>query len=55
MKSYEKAINKIMKAEHCDRAKAEKFFVLSKRLTAPDFTSEEGKQIYAELEALRRN
>jgi hypothetical protein len=55
MKSYERTINKIMKVERCDRATAEKFLALSKRLTSPDFTVEEGKLIYAELEALRRN
>lgn len=55
VKTYEKKIQRIMEVERCDRAKAERFFELSKMLTSPNFTPEIGKEIYIELEALRTN
>jgi hypothetical protein len=54
MASYERKIKNIMKTEHCDRAKAKRFLELSNRMTSTDFTSELGKQIYLELETLRK-
>ena len=53
MKASETRIKNIMKAEQCNREKAIRFFELSQMLVSDDFTSELGKQIYIELEALR--
>ena len=53
MTPYERAIKKIMKIERCDYSTAERFYELSKKLTAEDFTSEVGKKVYAELLVLR--
>jgi len=55
MATYEQRIRNIMKAEHCDRAKAERFYELSDMLTSSDFTPEVGKKVYAELIELRNN
>jgi hypothetical protein len=51
----ESKIRKIMKVECCDREKAERFFSLSEKLIADDFTPEVGREVYAELEALRNS
>ena len=55
MTARERKIRKIMKAEHCDREKAEQFCTLSEKLVADDFTPEVGRTVYAELEALRNS
>ena len=55
MNTRERKIRKIMKVEHCDREKAEQFYVLSEKLIADDFTPEIGREVYAELEALRNS
>ena len=54
MTTYERKIKKIMEIERCDSAKAVRFYELSKRLTADDFSPEAGREIYAELELLRK-
>ena len=55
MTARERKIKKIMKVEHCDREKAERFWTLSAKLVADDFTPEVGREVYAELEALRNS
>ena len=55
MTNRERKIRKIMSVEHCDRNKAERFYVLSEKLVADDFTPEIGREVYAELEALRNS
>lgn len=55
MSNYERKIKNIMKTEHCDRRKAEKFYELSKQLTAEDFTPAVGKRIFEEPGVLRNS
>lgn len=55
MTAHERRIVKIMKAEGCDREKAERFFELSQILNSDDFTPEIGREVFAELEALRNS
>lgn len=49
----ERKLRKIMKAEGCDRTKAERFLELSEMLVSDNFTPTLGKAIYAELTTLR--
>lgn len=53
MKASERQIKKIMKAEDCNRTKAERLYELSQMLVSDSFTPELGKSIYAELRVLR--
>lgn len=55
MTTRERKLRKIMKVERCDRETAERFYKLSKRLLSDDFTPEVGKEVFAELEALRNS
>ena len=55
MTTHERRIRKIMKVEKCDREKAERFFMLSQKLIADDFTPEIGREVFAELKELRNS
>lgn len=53
MTKKERFIKRTTAVECCSAEDAEKFYNLKARLESPDFTPEEGKAIYKEMEELR--